>query len=262
MQRFIEVPFQGVTIRGTVYLPQRSRRHPTVLMLHSFTGNRIETGFLFVEIGRELARRGMAAISFDFRNSGESNGLFEDTLPTDQLADARHMNAWMRAQPFVDRQRTAMLGYSLGGLLAACLAPDLEHGGAQVLLAPTTVENLCRFAGSAQGAGRVIIGPHTLHERFFDDLQTLDPLAACRASRAATLLIQGTADKAVPPTVAEVYREALNAAAHPPATIEMVDAADHRFSGPVARRHVVKRVAGWLEAHFAAAGDQRRSPSP
>ena len=45
---------------------------------------------------RDLARRGVAAITFDFRNSGESDGHFERTLPSDQLADARHLHAWMR----------------------------------------------------------------------------------------------------------------------------------------------------------------------
>lgn len=247
MQKTLAVPYRGATIRGTVYLPEGGTRHPTVLMLHSFTGNRIETGFLFVEIGRDLARRGIAAVTFDFRNSGESDGLFERTLPSDQLADALHMAGWLPAQPFVDRRRLAVLGYSLGGLIAACVCGRLNVFQTMVLLAPTTVDNLCRFAGESPGPQQVVIGPHILHPDFFSDLRTLDPLSDCRRSNTSALLVQGTHDKAVPPHVSDAYREAVNDAGHAPAQVVLIEEADHRFNGPAQRTCAIDQTGEWLE---------------
>lgn len=260
MQKALAVPYRGATIRGTVYLPEGGARHPTVLMLHSFTGNRIETGFLFVEIGRDLARRGIAAVTFDFRNSGESDGLFERTLPSEQLADALHMAAWLRAQPFVDRRRLAVLGYSLGGLIAACVCGRLDVFQTMVLFAPTTVDNLCRFAGESPGPQQVIIGPHALHPDFFSDLRTLDPLSDCRRSRASALLVQGTHDKAVPPHVSDAYREAVADAGQAPAQVVLIEEADHRFNGPAQRARAVAETGAWLERALDLGRGKIRKP--
>ena len=47
-----------------VYKPAADRRYPTVLLLHGFTGQRTESGFLFVRLARAMNRRGMAAVTF------------------------------------------------------------------------------------------------------------------------------------------------------------------------------------------------------
>ena len=39
-------------------------------------------------VARELTKRGLAAVTFDFLNSGESDGSFDQALVTQEVADA------------------------------------------------------------------------------------------------------------------------------------------------------------------------------
>src|ERR1041385_538167 len=78
----------GQTIRGTFYhATGPERRRPTVLFLHGFTGQRIETDFLFVSLARSLAADGIHAVTFDFCGSGESDGRFDQMLVSHELTD-------------------------------------------------------------------------------------------------------------------------------------------------------------------------------
>ncbi len=73
-------------------------------------------------------------------------------LVTGELDDCLAMTKWLQARLFADRTRLALLGFSLGGLLAACTSARTNVYRSLVLLAPTTVLNLCRHAGE-DGAG-------------------------------------------------------------------------------------------------------------
>lgn len=250
-QHAIEVEHHGMTLRGMVYRPARDIRHPAVLLLHGFTGQRIENGFLFVRLARALAKAGVAAVTFDFLHSGESDGSFEEMLVTGELADALRMTDWLRGQPFADRARLGLLGFSLGGLLASCVSARTDAYKSLILLAPTTEANLSRHA---QREGRseacsVIMGPHCLHPRFFDDLKTLDSLADCVRNPRPTLLIQGTDDKAVPPAVSGQFVDAMRRAQVPVET-KLIEGADHAFTSPAWRQQLIETVVPWAARHL------------
>lgn len=250
IQRPIEVEHRGMTLRGTVYQPDKSGRHPTLLLLHRFTGNRMEAGFMFVRLARALASRGVAAVTFDFLHSGESDGSFDQMLPSGELADAIRMTRWVQAQPFVDRARFGLLGFSLGGLVAACAAAESPPAyKALVLVAPTTVGNLCRHAGDSEACTPaqtpVIIGPHALHPKFFEDLQKLDPIAGVVRHPRPTLLVQGTGDTAVAPAVSRQYVEAMQKAGIP-IDVHMVPEADHNFVKVPWQQELVRVVTDWV----------------
>ncbi len=248
-------PFQvkhldGV-IRGMTYRPggaEKSgagRRYPAVLMMHGFTGQRIEAGFLFVTLARALARRGVAAVAFDFRHSGESDGSFERMLVTGELDDALRITGWTQSQPFVDRSRLGVLGFSLGGLLACCTGAQTNAFTAMALLAPTTVDNLCRYAKQREENGQITIGPHTLHPKFFDDLRTLDPLIDAVTNPRPTLVVQGTDDTAVTPQVSRKYIDAMERAGVD-VSLQLIEGADHGFGKPAIRKQTVIVVCDWL----------------
>lgn len=237
----IEVDQRGLAIRGTAYLPDaaRTKRCPTVLMLHGFTGTRIESGFTFVRLARHLATRGIAAVTFDFLHSGESDGSFEKMLATGELADTLRMAEWVAGQPFVDRTRIGLHGFSLGGLLASCAAGRLKLFRALSLAAPTTPQNLAaNVTKRADATGKIIFSSHLLHPRFVDDLLTLDPLADVTKIPRPTLLIQGTADTAVAPAVSQKYVDAMNKAGVPLEYRAIADA-DHAFANPLWQQQLI-----------------------
>jgi dipeptidyl aminopeptidase/acylaminoacyl peptidase len=233
-----------------VYRPATTRRVPAVLFLHGFTGSRTEAGFLWPRLARVLAARGIAAVTFDFLNSGESDGSFDRALVTQEVADAVRMAEWTRGQPFADRSRLGVLGFSLGGLVAACADAHADGFAAMALIAPTTVLNLCRHetpsGTTGKNPGPITVGPHTLHPRFFDDLRTLDPIRdVVRHPRRPTLLVQGTADNAVAPAVSDEYAQAMRRTGTP-LNVEMIDGADHTFSKPAPRSRMIDVVVEWL----------------
>ena len=151
VQQAFEVSTPAGVIRGMAYLADVGGRRPTVMMCHGFTGNRIESGFLFVRLGRALAEAGLHAVAFDFVNSGESDGSFEKMRVSEEIRDAGAVAHWLEGQPFVDRSRLGGLGFSLGGLVVS--GAHRRRGGfaALGLLAPTTAENLQRVAGDTGG---------------------------------------------------------------------------------------------------------------
>ncbi len=232
-------------IRGTVYHAQRTSRGPAVLMLHGFSGTRAESGFMFVQMARQLADAGVTAVTFDFLHSSESDGSFDQMLATGELADALHMTGWLKAQMFADRTRLGLIGFSLGGLLAACVCGRTDAYRALVLIAPTTPENLCRHAADASPEESAVYGPHALNPQLFDDVMTLDPLADVVKHPRPTLLIQGSGDKAVTPQVSGRFVAAILQAS-PPIDVVEVAGADHAFSHPDWRQQLNAAVAPWM----------------
>ncbi len=251
MQQAIEVDHHGQTIRGMVYLPAGAGRRRCALLLHSFTGDRIENGSLFVKLGRTLAQQGIAAITFDFLNSGESDGAFEEMLPTGELADTLRMVQWAQGQPFVDRTRWASSVIPW----AACWPPapsgSLPDLRALALIAPTTVRNLCRRSGNQESCAPtqqpVIVGPHTLHPRVFEDLRSLAPLTFTELVRhpRPTLVVQGTGDTSVPVEVSQEFIDALRQA-NIPYEVHQVPDAEHNFIRLPWQQSLIDAVVGWM----------------
>lgn len=249
-QQFLEVDHNGQAIRGMIYRPDSDgieHRVPAVLMLHGFTGQRMENGFFFVRLARELAEQGVAAVTFDFLNSGESDGSFDRMLVTEELADAMRMTDWLTRQPFVDRTRLGLLGFSLGGLLASCVSARTDVYKALALIAPTTEQNVQRHAKREcdDDACSTVLGPHCLHPGFFDDVATLDPVGDCLIHSRPTLLVHGTEDTAVPSAVAEAFVDAMRGAGIP-LEVQRVEGADHVFNRRPHREAVLAKVASWL----------------
>lgn len=249
----IEVDQHGQTIRGMAYRAAggANGRGPAVLMLHGFSGHRGESGFMFVHLARALATAGITAVTFDFRNSGESDGSFDRMLVTAELDDAVRMTHWLRGQIFADRTRLGVVGFSLGGLLAACLTARSDAYRALVLIAPTTPDNLCRHAGETPANEALIYGPHRLHPGLFEDLRTLDPLNDIIRHPRPTLLIQGTGDTAVSPEVSDQYVQALRRT-NVPVAVEQVPGANHGFTHPHWRAHLTRRVVEFLQQQLCA----------
>jgi len=240
IQSAFEITTPPGTLRGTVYRPDESRR-PAVLFAHSFTGNRIENGFMFVKLARELASLGIASITFDFLGSGESDGSFNDMTVTGEIRDALAVHRWAHAQPWLDRSRLGGLGFSLGGLVISCVHAQVKFK-ALTLLAPTTANNLERYARQNHPSQTLIdVGPHTLSTKLFEDLKKTNSLRDVTTPAVPTLVIQGTADKVVAPSVSQQYVDAVRNAG---ASVDhrIIEQANHPFSSPNARRQLYAEV--------------------
>jgi dienelactone hydrolase len=117
MRRDIEFRTEDrVTLRGWHYLPQGSGRKPTIVMAHGYSAVKEMYLDRFAEA---FAAAGLAAIVFDNRNFGASDGEPRQEIdPWLQIRDYRDAITWASSLPEVDPDRIAGLFNALffGGI--------------------------------------------------------------------------------------------------------------------------------------------------
>ncbi len=155
----------------TLFLPADSTsgaqnsRLPAVLVVHGFSGNRQ----LMYGFGYTLAKNGYVAALIDFAGHGASL----DRLPDSFAGDAQYQKlaaniatalAHLRAQPFVDPERVAILGHSMGasavsrygsahGDVPVTIALSLGNFGRQLPNDPSRPRNFLILVGANEFAG-------------------------------------------------------------------------------------------------------------
>jgi hypothetical protein len=248
-------------LAATLHLPAGSPPKagwPSVLMCHGFTGQRLEAHFLFVKTSRALAEKGLASLRFDFRGSGESSGRFRDMSVLTEVADALAAWEYLGRLPGLNPGRRALLGLSFGGAVAALLAGGLAAlgrppAGCVLWSAVGDLAELwkARIAGLARrGRGRLRLplerDGHQLGRRFFADLARVPrPVEALGASGVPALIVQGTADDAVPVAHARAFAAACGRRR---ATLRILAGYDHTFARTDRERRVIALTARWLGA--------------
>jgi predicted acyl esterase len=110
-----------VKIAATYYVPDGAPPaggRPAVMLLHGLGGNRTAPGLLGMSLNSvaetQLVPQGYAALTFDARGHGQSEGLVSIDGPR-EIQDVRELFNWLAAQPGVNGQRIGAFGYSYGG---------------------------------------------------------------------------------------------------------------------------------------------------
>ena len=256
-EKFVWLTNHGQRIAGMLHIPEGRGPYPAVLMLHGFTGNRIEAHFLFVKMARRLASAGYLAMRFDFRGSGESEGAFKDvTLPA-ELDDARTVLAWLRKQPQVAPNQITLLGISMGGAIAAALAgSDPSIAGLILWSAAADPEELFtmkrKFADKippplgVQPDGTFDIGGTLIGQGYVATISEVKPLESVRKFSGPVLILHGTRDASVPPNHADRYLQAIG---EQQATRYWIESAGHTYSAHLWEKAVFQHTISWLQKH-------------
>jgi uncharacterized protein len=81
-----------LTWRSRVHIPHgpSGTRWPVVVLIHGFTGNRMEHAS-FVRMSLVLEGSGTASVRVDLSGHGESDGDFFDVTITGEIAEARRL---------------------------------------------------------------------------------------------------------------------------------------------------------------------------
>ncbi|MCD6362298.1 MAG: alpha/beta fold hydrolase [Armatimonadetes bacterium] len=248
---------EGQTITAGLHVPDTTPA-PGVVMCHGFTGTRIEAHFLFVKAARELCAAGMNVLRFDFRGSGESDGAFEEMTVEGEIADALAAVEVLRNEPTVDPDRVAVLGLSLGGLVAACTAARSPNVSALVLWA--AVADLMevfsqrgdwdQVQAALKRDGFVEHGAHRIGAGFWEDCRRIDPLAELADYRGPALVVHGSEDQSVVVDHAQRYLDALPT---DDKTVHIIEGADHTFSSVAWEREAIGVTTEWLARHLGCA---------
>ncbi|TEU14236.1 MAG: alpha/beta hydrolase [Anaerolineales bacterium] len=126
----------GLTLAGHLYLPAGQPPCPVVIICHGL----ISCKENHAEFACFLQERGLAALAFDFRGHGESQGCLDARV----LHDISAAIAYLCGRPEVDAERLAIRGSSMGGhyaLHAGAAYPALK---AVVAICPSSEANLKR----------------------------------------------------------------------------------------------------------------------
>lgn len=123
----VELKSAGTTIRAHLYLPPGPGPHPVVVMAG---------GWCYVkelvqpEYARVFAAAGVAALVFDYRGFGTSDGEPRQHVdPWAQIEDYKNAISWAESRPELDPKRIAIWGISYSGghvLIVAATDPRVR----------------------------------------------------------------------------------------------------------------------------------------
>jgi hypothetical protein len=102
----------GLRLSGVLTIPDGAGPFPGVVLCHGFTG--IKELILPYYAGR-FAEAGFAALAFDYRGFGESEGERGRLLWREQVRDIRNSITFMETLDTVDPERIGLWGTSYGG---------------------------------------------------------------------------------------------------------------------------------------------------
>jgi dienelactone hydrolase len=255
MEQLIEFDNRaGHRLRGMLHQPDVSGepRPPGVVLLHGFTGDRMESHWLFVKTSRALARAGIASLRFDFFGSGESDGEFREASLETEVADAQDAADFLRRESGMDPERLGIMGLSLGGAIAALVAEPLRARALVLWSAVAHLPLMRRFAESfarpLPGAdGDAEYGGHRVSHKFLDAADRLDPLAGVAAFTGPTLIIHPERDEHLPLTHPADYLRSSGAAIKEKV---IVSNADHTFTSVVWETEAIGRTVEWFRQNI------------
>jgi alpha/beta superfamily hydrolase len=251
MEEQVSFLSQQQAISGVLHLPDTTPA-PGVVMCHGFTGHKAETHRLFVNAARDLAQHGLTVLRFDFRGSGDSAGEFRDMTISGEIADASAALDFLASHPQADPNRLALLGLSMGGCVAACLAGRDVRVRALVLWAAAAHPERLFNALAPEFAGKELLdySGWGLGRRFLEDLPNVQPLNEVKGYAGPSLVIHGSNDQTVPPDDASDFRLALGGRCRR----HLIQGADHVFSSLAWKSEVITLSREFLLESFGAVG--------
>ncbi len=151
-QRDVEFTAGDVLLRGRLRTPASAGPHPLVILAHGLGGLKEWT---IPDVATALVDAGIAAMAFDYRNFGDSDGQPRDEIDhCGQIEDWRSAVTFATTLPEVDRDRIGVWGTSLGGRNVLALAA-LDRRVACVLAQVPVIDILVPPGGDPADIGEL-----------------------------------------------------------------------------------------------------------
>jgi len=261
VEEFVSFSSEGMRIAGMLHVPEETPA-PGIILCHGFTGTRVESHRLFVLAAREFCKQGFAVLRFDFRGSGESEGLFEQTSISGEIEDLKAAVNWIHERKEVLDRGVGVNGLSLGGAVAAlAAAEDMRIRAVSLWSTPATLSP----ESFAESLNQALRQPETrldkllnqgyldlssgdrIGKKFLVDVFKHDILnAVSEIAPRPLLIVHGTED----PTVPVSHAQKLYEKAGEPKEKFLVDGADHTFARRDWQTKVTEYTASWFKKHM------------
>lgn len=127
---------EGQQIFGVLHRPTTCDHPPVVVILHGFASSKLGSNRCYVLLAEALAKSGVAALRFDFRGSGDSEGSLSNITLEDLVSDAIAVLEKLPSIEGINADRIALFGSSLGGAIAILAAERFQKIRTMALWAP------------------------------------------------------------------------------------------------------------------------------
>ncbi|MCB9851652.1 MAG: alpha/beta fold hydrolase [Phycisphaerales bacterium] len=213
--------------------------------------------YRFVSLGRQLAERGIACLTFDFRGCGESAGRFIDVTCNRLKCDLLGVIEWLADREDADASRIGLCGSSFGAFTAACVAQRIPGLRALVFWAGVASPGRLFDRAMTADAWRLLDAQGWLDHRGsplgkpFFSLDADDGPAALATAAKPLLMFHARGDTEVPIDQSEAYLDALQKAGVE-VRLERLDLNDHGMRNVKVNERIVAESASWFESALMA----------
>ncbi len=254
-QKVIFKNSKGQKLAGVLHIPEGKGPFRSVVFAHGFRG-RCKDGSKPLALAEALVQKGFVFLRFDFSNIGESEGSFENTTVTQYVDDLRCSIDFILKTGFVEKDRVAVVGSSMGGLVATILATKDKRIKNLVLSSPVASLDLCSGdlkdqMKKCKENGYVYISLESakkycrLNYTFYQDYLKYNGIDLAKKIDIPTLILHGNKDDLVP---IEGSKEILKNLKGEKA-LEILEGADHFCREPAVFEKMIKIETDWLVAH-------------
>jgi alpha/beta superfamily hydrolase len=135
----ISFPSGELSLEGVWHLPETSRPFPAVVVCHPHPlyGGNMSANVVFY-LCQALALKNMAALRFNFRGVGKSQGQFGGGIG--EQYDVKAALDFVLATENIDKSRIGLAGYSFGGGVAVPVAVQDERVKMLALISPALMD--------------------------------------------------------------------------------------------------------------------------
>lgn len=247
---------------GVLHAPDNADDQiPGVLMCHGFTGNRMEQRYIFVRLARKLAEAGIGCLRFDYRGCGESEGLFKDHSVPDYIRDAQNALQILRNAPGIDEKHIGLLGYSLGGCVAAETSSRERGIKTVVLWSPVAHPEKLLDKKVEKDKIQSLISSRKKEKKFIEHdgwaigkdfittLGRLKPVERLSGFSGPVLLCHGMQDMVVEPEHSSSFMKARQRAGKPVKTL-FLENSGHGYKPLLEDEKLLKTTVNWFQKNL------------
>ena len=241
---------EGIALAARMQWPADQQPHSYAVFAHCFTCSKDLHAVR--NIGKALAGRGFAVLSFDFTGLGQSEGNFADSNFSVNVSDL------LSAADFLKNEFDApalLVGHSFGGaavIQAAASLPSVK--AVATIAAPAETSHMHGVFQDhhseidTKGVASVNLGgrPFLIKKQFIEDLNIHHITKTLENLRKAILILHSPQDKIV-----EIENaDSLYNAAHHPKSLISLDGADHLLTNRNDSLYAGEVIAAWAHRYL------------
>lgn len=228
----ISLTAEGLRLAGAIHKPHSRGPFPWVVLSHGLFSDKDSPKY--IQLADDIAKAGMAAVRFDYRGCGQSEGFVEDTTISGRLKDLQEIVRFVIEHTDCTG-RIGLMGSSLGGYLSLLQTPREPRIMATVVWAtPSHLNDLEKKKAKGDLP--------KLGDAFYQDLKRYDLLRGLGKVK-NVLIIHGDQDEMVPVEHAFKMNEYLQS----PKEIHILPEGDHRLTEPADRKKATALTVSWFK---------------